>query len=69
MGTIGVADGRRKDPLIAPGELIENVNKRSEASNRKYRAFKNFLKQHSHSNNGSGGNAGGSQVTPSSTSG
>ena len=26
--------------------MIENINKRSESSNRKYRAFKNFLKQH-----------------------
>ncbi len=34
----------RKKPLIAPGELIENFNKRSEQSNRKYRAFKNFWK-------------------------
>ena len=26
------------------GELRENVNKRSESANRKYRAFKHFLK-------------------------
>jgi hypothetical protein len=26
------------------GQLIENVNKRSEAANRKYRAFVHFLK-------------------------
>jgi hypothetical protein len=26
------------------GQLIENVNKRSEAANRKYRAFIHFLK-------------------------
>jgi hypothetical protein len=46
--------------LIAPGELIENFSKRSESSNRKYRAFKNFLKQHNNvknvvNNNLSGG--------------
>ena len=37
-------DNGRVKPLIGPGELIENVNKRSESANRKYRAFKNFLK-------------------------
>ena len=31
-------------PMIGMGNLIENVNKRSEASNRKYRAFIHFLK-------------------------
>jgi hypothetical protein len=40
------ASFERRLPSIAPGELIENINKRSESSNRKYRAFKNFLKQH-----------------------
>jgi len=38
------ASFERRLPSIAPGELIENINKRSESSNRKYRAFKNFLK-------------------------
>jgi hypothetical protein len=41
---------RHHQPLIAPGEFNENVGKRSESSNRKYRAFKNFLKQQSSSN-------------------
>jgi hypothetical protein len=40
------ASYERRPLSIAPGELIENINKRSESSNRKYRAFKNFLKQH-----------------------
>lgn len=35
---------RKRSLLIAPGELIENHSKRSESSNRKYRAFKSFLK-------------------------
>jgi hypothetical protein len=30
--------------MIGMGNLIENVNKRSEAANRKYRAFILFLK-------------------------
>lgn len=33
-------------PIIAPGELREMVNKRSESANRKYRAFKHFIKYH-----------------------
>jgi len=41
----------RRGPILAPGELIENINKRSESSNRKYRAFKNFLKQQTLNNN------------------
>lgn len=37
-------EGRpNKDPLVI-GKLYENVNKRSEAANRKYRAFIHFLK-------------------------
>ena len=35
---------QRHQPIIAPGELNENINKRSESANRKYRAFKHFLK-------------------------
>ena len=30
--------------MIVMGNLIENVNKRSEAANRKYRAFIHFIK-------------------------
>lgn len=30
--------------MIGNGTLLENVNKRSEAANRKYRAFIHFLK-------------------------
>ena len=44
-------DNGRVQPLIGPGELIENVNKRSESANRKYRAFKNFLKYQNKSAN------------------
>ena len=32
-------DDDRPHPLIGPGVLVENFSKRSEASNRKYRAF------------------------------
>lgn len=41
-GNEGSMSGKHK-PYIGPGELIDNVNKRSEASNRKYRAFKHFI--------------------------
>ncbi len=36
--------------IIAPGELREKFNKRSESANRKYRAFKHFLKYQSNTN-------------------
>ena len=35
---------QRQEPKIGHGVLNENFNKRSEASNRKYRAFLHFLK-------------------------
>jgi hypothetical protein len=35
---------KREMPMIGDGVLNENFNKRSEASNRKYRAFLHFLK-------------------------
>ena len=54
MENAALGSGDRRMPLIAPGELIENFNKRSEQSNRKYRAFKNFWKQQTQTN-GSGG--------------
>ena len=34
------------------GELRENVNKRSESANRKYRAFKHFLKYQNNTTKG-----------------
>lgn len=40
------------EPMIGNGFLNENVNKRSEAANRKYRAFVHFLKYNKNSNNG-----------------
>jgi hypothetical protein len=41
------------------GQLIENVNKRSEAANRKYRAFIHFLKyQKNHPSTGKTSSAG-----------
>lgn len=44
--------GKEKDhrPIIAPGELREMVNKRSESANRKYRAYRNFIKYHNNNN-------------------
>lgn len=38
------ADDPEGDTKIVPGKLNENLNKRNEASNRKYRAFKLFIK-------------------------
>lgn len=38
--------GNDHQPIIAPGELREMVNKRSESANRKYRAYKHFIKYH-----------------------
>lgn len=58
--------------MIAPGELIENFSKRSESSNRKYRAFKNFihfLKQHNSSNPSGVGGKGDATVGGTSAAG
>lgn len=37
-------------PIIGPGELVETVNKRSESANRKFRAYRNFIKYHKNNN-------------------
>ena len=40
------SDTTRVQPLIGNGDLVEMVNKRSEAANRKYRAFIHFVKNY-----------------------
>jgi hypothetical protein len=42
--------------MVGNGHLVENVNKRSEAANRKYRAFIHFLKHQKNSMAGQKGN-------------
>ncbi|CDW82005.1 UNKNOWN [Stylonychia lemnae] len=47
----GSSKGKEKEHfVVGPGHLNENVNKRSESANRKYRAYRNFIKYHNNNN-------------------